>query len=189
MTDCSGSAEPGPCHGRRVRRARDRLPFRAVNRPGRSGYDPGLQRHHLLPRQLLTVPAFTALFAALGPGATGFDDFDRNGLLLPATCEAAVMLGLPLHRGPHRVYTAMVIERVGAVERDWAARRGGAPGLARHEALFRLSLLQRALRRSLLHGRGPVPVLNRRDPARQATFFADLDAMADRLWPELEPGA
>ena len=32
---------------------RSRLSFRAVNRKGTPGYDPALQRHHLLPFQLL----------------------------------------------------------------------------------------------------------------------------------------
>lgn len=182
MRDCSGSAEPRHDAARGLPRERARLPFRAVNRPGRSGYDPGLQRHHLLPREVLGARPFAALFRALDPRCVGFDDFRRNGLLLPATCEAAVMLALPLHRGPHPVYTAMVMERVGAVERDWSARCGAAAGAARADALFRLALLQRALRRGLLRHHAPVPALNRRDPALQADLFADLDAMADRLW-------
>ena len=91
---------------------RARLSFRAINRRDRPGHDPGLQRHHLLPCQLLSRRCFGALLDAIGPERIGFDDFRCNGLLLPANDHAAVRLGLPLHRGPHRNYNAMVIERV-----------------------------------------------------------------------------
>lgn len=160
---------------------RARLPFRAVNRRGRPGHDPGLQRHHLLPRQLLSRRCFGRLFDALGCERIGFDDFRANGLLLPASGEAAVRLALPLHRGPHRNYNGMVIERVGQVEGDWARHRGCAPEAALEEALMRLSLLQRALRRQLLSSRRRV-VLNRRDPLGTGLDFAALDAMAEQLW-------
>ena len=46
----------------------------------------------------------------------GFDDFRRNGLLLPANDAAAIRLGLPLHRGPHHSYNELVFERVGQIE-------------------------------------------------------------------------
>ena len=153
-----------------------------MNRSGHPGYHPGLQRHHLLPRELLTVRPFRTLFSVFDPWEIGLDDFHRNGLLLPASDEAARLLGLPLHRGPHRAYTAMVMERVGAIERDWAMRwpRGGAA--ARTEALFRIGLLQSALRRRLLAVRCPPLALNRQDPALRESAFADLDAMAEQLW-------
>ncbi|WP_254913069.1 AHH domain-containing protein [Novosphingobium sp. B 225] len=95
---------------------RQRLSFRAVNRRGEPGYEPGLQRHHLLPRQLLSRRCFGTLFGALGLDRVGFDDFRRNGLLLPANDEASVRIGLPLHRGPHRTYNELVLERVGQIE-------------------------------------------------------------------------
>ncbi len=160
---------------------RDRLSFRAVNRKDTPDYNPGLQRHHLLPRQLLGQRCFGPLFEAIGRERVGFDDFRSNGLLLPASDTAALRLALPLHRGPHRDYNAMVIERVGQVEESWAGLRQRAPEVALDQALMRLALLQRALRRRLLD---PVRhyALNRRDPLGQGTDFADLDAMADALW-------
>lgn len=97
-------------------RGQAKLPFRAVNRRDRPGYQTGLQRHHLLPRQLLAHRSFTPLIAALGPERIGFDDFRRNGLLLPANDAAAIRLGLPLHRGPHHSYNELVFERVGQIE-------------------------------------------------------------------------
>lgn len=126
------------------------------------------------------------MIARLQPQRIGFHDFRRNGLLLPSSGAMAVRLGLPLHRGPHRRYNEMVLERIGQIEAAWAEwHRTGAP-CADAETLYRLDLLQRALRRSLLDQvrRGAVP-LNRRDPACD---FAHLDSMADALWGATQPG-
>jgi hypothetical protein len=173
----SSPARPaGPARGRRRR-----LPFRAINRRDEPGYQPGMQRHHLLPRQLLSAHCFGPLFDRLGRDSVGFDDFRRNGLLLPATERAAVGIGLPLHRGPHRDYNAMVCERVGQIEGAWADRRLRAPEVALEDALMRLELLQRALRRRLLDDTRRL-LLNRGDPLGSGRDFAELDAMAELLW-------
>ena len=122
----------------------------------------------------------------IGPKRIGFDDFRHNGLLLPARDDAARRIGLPLHRGPHHVYNAMVIERVGQVEASWSALRMRAPEIATFEAVERLRLLQRALRRRLLEpGRKPF-TLNRHDPLGQGTDFTALDAMVDALWQKTD---
>jgi hypothetical protein len=163
-----------------------RLPFRTINRRGEPGYQPGMQRHHLLPRQLLNARCLHRLFDRGGRERVGFDDFRRNGLLLPCTEPAALGIGLPLHRGPHRAYNAMVFERVGRIESDWAAQRLRAPEPALEEALMRLGLLQRALRRRLLADRARL-LLNRGDPLGAGRDFADLDAMAELLWRETAP--
>ena len=113
---------------------RPALPFRAVNRRTAPGYDPGMQRHHLLPRQLLSRRCFQRCSPPLGPERLGFDDFRRNGLLLPANDRAAVRLGLPLHRGPHRSYNELVFERVGQIEAGWSARQHAGPRTAPTEA-------------------------------------------------------
>jgi hypothetical protein len=165
---------------------RQRLPFRTINRPSHPGYQPGMQRHHLLPRQLLTVPCFGAMFDRLGRERVGFDDFRRNGLLLPCTDRAALGFGLPLHRGPHWDYNAMVCERVGGIESGWARRCVHRPDDALEEALMRLGLLQRALRRRLLAERRRLR-LNRADPLGAGRDFAELDAMAELLWRETGP--
>jgi hypothetical protein len=104
--------------GHSIAKARDRarLPFRAVNRFVSADYDPALQRHHLLPCQIHSRRCFARMLGQLDPVALGFDDFRRNGMLLPARHEAARRLGLPLHRGSHRDYSALVIERVGQIE-------------------------------------------------------------------------
>jgi hypothetical protein len=165
---------------------RDRLSFRAVNRRGEADHDPGLQRHHLLPRQLLGRRCFGVLFDNIGRERIGFDDFRSNGLLLPASDIAALRIGLPLHRGPHRTYNAMVIERVGQIEQGWSALRLKAPEIALGDASMRLALLQRALRRRLLDPLRHRLSLNRHDPLGHARDFAEIDAMAEALWGETE---
>lgn len=161
---------------------RARLPFAQVNRKDAAGYDAGFQRHHLLPLQLLGARCFGRLFDALRPDRVGFDDFRRNGLLLPAVEAAALRIGLPLHRGPHRRYNDLVIERVGQIEAGWAAARRRSAEDARGQASFRLGLLQSALRRRLLDPKR-VLVLHRRDLLGAEVDFTELDALADALWP------
>lgn len=112
----------------------------------------------------------------------GLDDFRANGLLLPAMEQAAQVLGLPLHRGPHRHYNAVVIERVGQIEAGWQAHSRRDPELARSELVMRLRLLQQALRRSLLQPARTLARLNRHDPAWNTIDFSELDAMAEALW-------
>ncbi|MBX7495960.1 AHH domain-containing protein [Qipengyuania sp. 6B39] len=162
-------------------RRRPRLPFRAVNRRDSAHHDPSLQRHHLLPSQLLSIRCFARLFDAVGVEAIGFDDFRRNGLLLPSREDAAERLALPLHRGPHRDYNAMVIEKVGQIEEAWAATRQEDTAAACAAALRQLEALQGALRLQLLDERRPHR-LNRRDPAQREMDFSSLDALAEELW-------
>lgn len=168
--------------------ARRYLPFRAVNRRGEPGYDAGLQRHHLLPRQVLARPAFARMFAASGGKRQRFDDFRANGLLLPCLEFTALSMGLPLHRGPHRCYSGMVMERLGQVEAAWSVMQGRSPEDAAEHVHMRLALLQRALRRFLLDGRRRA-LLNRRDPLGAGIDFTSLDAMAEALWGTTEPAA
>lgn len=164
-----------------VDRQRRRLAFRTVNRRGEPGYDPGLQRHHLLPRQLLRQACFRLLLTTLGHEGVCFDDFRTNGLLLPADDRASARTRLPLHRGPHRAYNELVAERVGQIEATWARMRLRLPEAALVDAGERLALLQRALRRRLLAPHRRLR-LNRRDPLGARIDFSDLDAMAAHLW-------
>lgn len=130
---------------------------------------------------MLSKRCFARLFDSVGVKRVGFDDFRANGLLLPATEKRDIGLGMPLHRGPHRQYNAMVIERVGTIEASWASRKARDPRGAMEEALLRLELLQRALRKRLLDERRRI-VLNRRDPLGTGFDFSELDAMAESLW-------
>jgi len=144
-----------------------------------------MQRHHLLPRQLLSHRSLGPLFDAVGRERVGFDDFRHNGLLLPARDDAAMRVGLPLHRGPHRAYNELVCERIGQIEADWSALRVKAPEVALDQALMRIGLLQRALRRRLLSERRRLR-LNKNDPLGRGVDFTELDAMADALWAGTE---
>lgn len=90
----------GQWYGGATQAARARLPFRAVNRRDQPGHQKGMQRHHLLPLQLLGQTGLRRMFDALGGATPRFDDFRTNGLLLPASEEAGLVLGLPLHRDP-----------------------------------------------------------------------------------------
>jgi len=157
------------------------IAFRSVNSAGTAGYDPGLQRHHILPRQLLSQRCFGLMFACIGRERVGFDDFRANGLLLPATEAATLRTGMPLHRGPHRRYNEVVIARVGRIEAGWANTRQRDDRAAMTDALLRLHLLQGALRRQLLAERRRV-LLNRNDPLGTGFDFTALDAMAEALW-------
>lgn len=174
--------------GRRTAR-RDKLSFRSVNSRQAADYQAGLQRHHLLPRQLLGQRCFGSLFDTIGRDRIGFDDFRSNGLLLPANDQAAIRIGLPMHRGPHRDYNAMVIERVGQIETGWSSVRLKAPEIALDDAVMRIGLLQRALRRRLLDPVRRRLALNRHDPLGASIDFRELDAMADMLWGETADGA
>ena len=156
------------------------LSFGAVNRVGHVGYVAGLQRHHLLPRVLIGQRCFARLIEALGATAA-FEDFRRNGMLLPATEGAAVRMGLPLHRGPHSAYSDMVRERLGGIEQGWALSRNGNGDAAGIAALRALAALQADLRRSLLDPTRTVR-LNRHDPLGGGTDFTRIDAMAETLW-------
>jgi hypothetical protein len=140
-----------------------------------------VQRHHLLPLQLLGERWFGRMFAWIGRANIGFDDFRSNGMLLPAEEGAAIRLGLPLHRGPHRRYNQMVIERVGCIEESWARRHSNDPEAALEEAMLRLNLLQQALRKRLLDERRRI-ILNKNDPLGSGYDFQELDAMAEMLW-------
>lgn len=175
--DCGAIVQLKPARGAK----RSSIPFRSVNRRGAPDHDAGLQRHHLLPRQLLGTRCFGTMFAQIGRAQVGFDDFRKNGLLLPATDDATVRTGMPLHRGPHRQYNEMVIERVGKIEESWSRLRKSKPEDALMEALLRLELLQSALRRRLLSDRRRV-ILNRKDPLGAGFDFTELDAMAEELW-------
>ena len=116
----------------------------------------------------------------------GFDDFRRNGLLLPASSAAALRLRLPLHRGPHRRYNSLVAERVGQIEHGWSCAHSRAPEHACAEALMRIGLLQSALRKRLLAPDRPSLSLNRHCPLGAGVDFSELDAMAEALWAGTE---
>ena len=168
---------------------RAKLPFWAVNQPGSPGYRPGMQRHHILPRAALYQPFVQHLLDCVGRERMAIDDFRSNGLLLPAVEQAAQVLGLPLHRGPHARYNEVVLARLGQLEAGWQRHRLHDPERAAAELLMRMRLLQATLRRALLQRSPGCVQLNHSDPAWHTVDFSDLDAMADSLWTISEPPA
>ncbi|MDP4575107.1 AHH domain-containing protein [Qipengyuania sp. G39] len=97
--------------------------------------------------------------------------------------EAAMRLAMPLHRGPHRDYNEMVIEKVGRIEQSWSRLRGRSNDARHIDALDRLARLQDRLRLNLLNPRR-APRLSSKDSRCSAPDFADLDALAEDLWRE-----
>ena len=163
--------------------------FAGVNRPDQPGFRKGWQKHHLLPRQLLTRRCLATMLAAVSPGGMWFDDFGTNGVLLPGTEAVAEQERLPLHRGPHKVYNELVFERIGAVEMEWSRIQSRDERQARHTARARIGLIQRALSRRLRGEGDKRLVLNSRDPIGRGIDYADLDAMAEQIWGATGPRA
>ena len=122
------------------------------------------------------------MLCTLGHDRIGFEDFRRNGLLLPSQDGAAVRMGLPLHRGPHRDYNEMVIERVSSIEKDWQTARRKEQDQAVYEALRNLARLQANLRESLLSPDRSMVKLNSKDPVGQDLDYRELDDVAAKLW-------
>ena len=121
------------------------------------------------------------MFDCLGRARIGMDDFRRNGLLLPSREDVAARMLLPLHRGPHRQYNEMVLDRLGGIERRWVRGKGQWSRRAAVAALERLGRLQRRLAAELLDHRRPIR-LNRHCRLGLGTDFTALDALADQLW-------
>ena len=165
--------------------ARTPIPFRSVNRRGSRGYNPSLQRHHLLPLQVLGAKPLQPLLTDIRISRESFDDFRRNGMLLPSCEKVAMELGLPLHRGPHRAHNEMVLERVGEIDIAWQRLRMRTPLSARCWAGSRLYAMQGLLRAALAGSRrrpdSPF-ALNSRDPIIRQVDYSSMDAMADTLW-------
>ncbi len=127
-----------------------------------------VQRHHLIPNEVVYSGKFRLLFQAVGSIGFCANDFRTNGMLLPP-CEAtAIVMGMPLHRGPHPAYTALIEERVAAIDRRFRPTKAGAI-----DALLRFRILQRGSQKALKARR--VTHLNRRDPFAAGVSFAHID--------------
>jgi hypothetical protein len=134
----------------------------------------GFQGHHLIPRAIANSGHFTNLFADLQNTGFDADDFVTNGIFLPGTEKEAQTCGLPLHRGPHPQYNALVAERVYQISRFSALDRALA-----------MRRLQRSLREALCQ-RPSTIILNRRSPMNRHIAFDTLDAGVDRIWRRSE---
>ncbi len=128
------------------------------------------QQHHLIPVEVLNRRSFSSLFSRLIDQGFEPHDFATNGILLPSTETAARACGLPLHRGPHPRYNALISDRIGAF------LCGDDAATARSSTLHRIRFLQAGIRRSLITGKPPV-LLNRRDPTCMIGEIQELDHM------------
>ena len=68
---------------------------------------------------------------------------------------------------------------------SWTKAVSHDPEAALEEALFRLGLLQTALRKRLLDEQRRI-VLNSKDPLGTGFDFSELDSMAEELWQATE---
>jgi hypothetical protein len=141
--------------------------------PGR--WKPGFQRHHLIPVNLIRSRCFAGLFSLVVQSGFAPHCFASNGMQLPATEAVAAATGLPLHRGPHPEYDALIAAHLSQIDRRLKLGRI-ATGM---ELLIQLSDLQGHLRR-VLFAKASLR-LNRRDPRRPDLALLSLDDDLIRL--------
>ncbi len=142
----------------------------------------GFQRHHLVPIALLQRPQMAAMFEQLRDEGFALQHFGRNGLVLPACEQVAMLSGHALHRGPHHGYSDVIAARVEQVRAHFAIQALADIRAARRTATMRLCLLQDAMRRALTDRHGGTFWLNRRDPMRLFLDRPYLDDAIDRMF-------
>jgi hypothetical protein len=143
------------------------LSFRDVKRRVKI---PGFHCHHLIPLEIVEMPAFRTLFHGLGEKGIDFDNFRQNGMHLPCTEANAAAFRLPLHRGPHPVYNQIVCERIAAMERLRPAAQ-----------LCEMQRLQHDLKAALRQNALPLRK-QARNPLAPNPGFDTMEAAAFRLW-------
>jgi hypothetical protein len=130
----------------------------------------GFHCHHLIPIEVMEKPS---LAIAIGMArSAGFDpeDFEANGMLLPSTEWNAACFGLPMHRGSHPLYNALVAERIGSLAIQTP-----------DELRVQFHHLQRALKQGLRR-RALSLVDGPRDSLRPLGDFRRIDSEIDLLW-------
>ncbi len=143
---------------------------------------PGFQRHHLIPIALLHRGQMALMFDHLQAEGFALEQFDRNGLMLPACERAALLSGHALHRGPHQGYSDVVASRVEQIRRHFVMQAPTDLRSARRTAVMRLRLLQDTTRRALTDRHWAGFWLNRRDPMRLFVDRPYLDDAIERLF-------
>jgi hypothetical protein len=135
----------------------------------------GFQRHHVIPVNVIGSGVFAGLFALITHVGFSPHSFVANGLLLPSTENMAMQTGLPLHRGPHRQYDALIAEGLNMV---WEGMRQG-PMPDNVTVLRLLSEFVGHVRRTLQND-GAL-LLNRYDPRVTNLALSSLDADIAKL--------
>ncbi|MDZ7587701.1 MAG: AHH domain-containing protein [Parasphingorhabdus sp.] len=138
------------------------------------------QRHHLLPVQCHNIALINNRLLALTPLGFSLSEFESNGIYLPSTENGAMRYGLPLHRGPHPRYNQLVMERLLRIFKRTNIYYSAIDSL--YWELFRVRILQKALRLALLRGSMQSVILNKRDPMRSRHDLTLLDERIDSLW-------
>lgn len=130
----------------------------------------GFHAHHLIPKQIADYRYFAPFFVPLLSAGLNLDNFVENGMLLPHTESLGELFELPVHRGPHPQYTAMVSHHIASLMH-----------LSTHDALHAIAALQCSLRAGLRRaGSGHINIV--RSPMFN-DVHADMDAiglMGDR---------
>lgn len=130
----------------------------------------GFHGHHLIPRQVAEQRYFAPMFGGLKAAGLDLDNFMENGLHLPYPERLAEIFVLPVHRGGHPLYNAMVSEYVSRLV-----------DLPITDALQAVRLLQLNLR-SGLRSSGSAGKISIRDPM-SVDLASDMDMLglfADR---------
>jgi hypothetical protein len=140
--------------------------FREVRRVRPEGF----HCHHLIPIEVIEKPSLAITFGMARSAGFNPDDFEFNGMLLPSVEGNAVSFRLPMHRGSHPLYNALVAERI-----------AGFPEQTPFEVKMQLHLLQFALKQGLRSR--TISVLHRqRDPLRPMCDLRRIDGEIDLLW-------
>lgn len=131
----------------------------------------GFHGHHLISCQVVEARSFARFFGSLRSEGFEPDNFETNGIHLPSTEVNAMAFALPMHRGPHLRYNAMVAHHIAALER-----------LTPREALHQIHLLQIELRDGLrMHQRSLVDLVSFTDQPHLIREFDTIEQIADRL--------
>lgn len=124
----------------------------------------GFHAHHLIPKQISEHRHFAQFIGNLRGAGLDLDDFEENGMHLPCTQQLAEIFQLPVHRGAHPRYNALVADQVGKLE-----------NLPIHDALLGIRSLQCSLRSGLRYA-GPEMIQGLRNPMA-SEFERDLDSI------------
>lgn len=72
----------------------------------------GFHAHHLIPKQVARHRYFAQFIVDLRRAGLNLDDFEGNGIYFPYSERLGEIFQLPVHRGAHPQYNAMVSHHV-----------------------------------------------------------------------------
>lgn len=110
----------------------------------------GFHAHHLIPKQVAGRRYFAQFMIDLKCAGLNPDDFEGNGIYLPYSERLGEIFQLPVHRGAHPLYNAMVSHHV-----------AGLMHFPVDDAVLAMRMLQQQLRAGLRSSDAPRPELVR----------------------------